>query len=72
MFIPIGFLIKHLWNFSNKKTLILGFSISLFIEIVQLFLNRTSDIDDLILNTLGTYLGILLLNLYSRYKKSSV
>lgn len=71
MFIPIGFLIKKLWNLSDKKTILIGFLISLFIEFVQLFLKRTSDIDDLILNTLGVYLGILLFNIYIKYKKKS-
>ena len=71
MFIPIGLLVKALWHFTNKKTIIIGFSISLFIEIVQLFLNRTSDIDDLILNTIGVFLGITLYNYYQKYKKKS-
>ena len=71
MFIPIGLLIKVLWNPSNKKSIISGLAISLFIEIVQLFLNRTSDIDDLLLNTLGVWLGIILYNYYQKYKKKS-
>ncbi len=71
MFIPIGLLVKSLWHFTNKKTIIIGFSISLFIEMVQLFLNRTSDIDDLILNTIGVFLGITLYDYYQKYKKKS-
>lgn len=34
-----------------------GFCVSLFIELCQLPLNRCSDIDDLILNTLGALAG---------------
>ncbi len=71
VFIPIGFFIKVLWNPSNRETVLIGFSISLFIEIVQLFLNRTSDIDDLILNTLGVILGIILYKFLIRFKKES-
>ena len=71
MFIPIGLLMKSLWHISDKKAIIFGFSISLFIEIVQLFLNRTSDIDDLLLNTIGVVLGIILYNYYQKYKKKS-
>lgn len=35
----------------------MGFLISLFIESIQLTLDRSSDIDDLILNTLGAIIG---------------
>lgn len=37
--------------------LISGFSFSLFIEITQLLNNRSTDIDDLILNTIGGLIG---------------
>lgn len=71
MFIPIGFLIKKIWDFSDKKVILIGASISLFIELTQLFLNRTTDIDDLILNTLGIFLGIVLNNYCNKIKKES-
>ncbi len=58
MFIPIGFFLLLLWGISYKRTLLVGFCISLFIEISQLFLNRNTDIDDLILNTFGVAIGI--------------
>lgn len=61
MFMPMGFLLPLL--FSNldslKKTVAIGFGTSLLIEFTQLFLLRSTDIDDLILNTLGTMLGYL-------------
>ena len=60
MFIPIGFFIKLLYKIDDKKVIIIGFSISLFIEVIQNFTGRETDIDDLILNTLGVYIGILL------------
>ena len=60
MFIPTGIvtpvLYRHLDSF--KKTVLTGFLISLAIEIIQLpFAVRASDIDDLILNTLGVAIG---------------
>lgn len=60
MFIPTGIvtpiLYEHLRNF--KKTVLTGFLISLTIEIIQLpFAVRASDVDDLILNTLGVVIG---------------
>ena len=60
MFIPIGFLIKLLWCVNDKKVVLYGFLISLFIEMTQIFVGRETDIDDLILNTLSTFIGVLL------------
>ncbi|MDD3218143.1 MAG: VanZ family protein [Lachnospiraceae bacterium] len=59
MFFPVGFLFPLLWERfrSMKKTVCTGFLISLMIECSQLFLARGTDVDDLILNTLGTLLG---------------
>lgn len=66
MFIPTGIMTpliyKHLDGF--KKTVLTGFLISLAIEIIQLpFAVRCSDVDDLILNTLGCIAGYGILSL---------
>lgn len=65
LFMPIGFFLPLLWNSFRRidKTVLIGFSISLFIEISQLFNFRATDLDDLIMNTLGTLLGYLLFQL---------
>lgn len=59
MFMPFGFFPAVLWN--NVKfwqAVNTTFSVSLFIEIVQLFIaGRATDIDDLILNVIGGILG---------------
>lgn len=60
MFVPTGILTpilyKHLATF--RKAVLTGFLISLAIEIIQLpFAVRASDVDDLILNTLGVMAG---------------
>jgi len=62
LFIPVGFLAPILWEEfrSLKKVTALGLGISLFIEIMQLFTFRTTDIDDLIANTLGTLVGFFI------------
>jgi glycopeptide antibiotics resistance protein len=60
IFIPVGLFIPLLYRASWKKTLLAGFSMSLFIEICQLPLSRWTDVDDLWLNTLGTLLGYIL------------
>lgn len=59
IFIPIGFMIPLLWNRFNRfwKVSLIGLSISLFIEITQLSQARSSDIDDLWLNTAGSMIG---------------
>ena len=59
MFMPFGFLLPLIWkNFRNaKKVVLMGFLMSLAIEICQLFNIRTTDIDDLLMNTLGTLVG---------------
>lgn len=76
MFMPLGFFIPLLWNISNKKVVIIGFCTSLFIELCQLFLIRGTDIDDLILNTIGVVLGLLLYKMFStfliKFRKNSM
>jgi glycopeptide antibiotics resistance protein len=59
IFMPIGFMIPLLWSKFNQfwKVALIGLGISLFIETTQLFQARSSDIDDLWLNTLGSLLG---------------
>lgn len=59
MFMPLGFFIPCLWNKKGLFTCITGALFSLFIEITQIFIGRYTDIDDLILNTLGVFLGYL-------------
>ena len=69
MFIPTGILTPVLYRHldSFKKTVLTGFLISLSIEIIQLpFAVRASDIDDLILNTLGVMVGY---SIYALVKK---
>ena len=59
MFMPFGFLLPLIWkNFRNaKKVVLMGFLMSLAIEICQLFNLRATDIDDLMMNTLGALVG---------------
>ena len=69
MFIPTGILIPLLYRNRNSfpKTVLTGFWISLTIEILQLpFAVRCSDVDDLILNTLGCMAGYGIVTLCRR------
>lgn len=62
LFIPFGFLLPLLWERYRPfwKTIFFGFLFSLAIELSQLFNRRVSDIDDLLMNTIGTFAGWLL------------
>lgn len=66
LFLPIGILPPLLWRQFQKprNIILLGFLLSLFIEIAQLFNFRTTDIDDLIMNTLGAAVGYLITTLF--------
>lgn len=59
MLIPFGaFLPIYFTKFRKLlPTVIAGMSMSLVIEILQLFTFRATDVDDLIMNTLGNLLG---------------
>lgn len=66
LFIPTGIVTPLIYPHLNsfKKTVMTGFLISLTIEIIQLpFAVRCSDVDDLILNTLGCVIGYGILSL---------
>lgn len=65
MFIPLGFLLAILWDGYNlKKTVFTGFIFSFIIEFFQLFNFRASDIDDLIMNTLGCLIGYIIYKIF--------
>ena len=66
-FMPFGFLLPTLWNKFRKfiPTVFAGFIFSLIIEVGQLFTIRATDVDDLIMNTLGTILGFILFKMLS-------
>lgn len=61
MFVPFGFLLPLVFNACRSfyKTGLVVISFSFSIELVQYFIGRSADIDDLILNTLGGMIGFL-------------
>ena len=67
MFVPLGFFPALLWRRARWwKSVLAAGGTSLFVELWQLFIDRSSDINDLILNTLGGLLGFGLFCLLSR------
>lgn len=68
LFIPLGTIVRRYFHRSVLATIIIGAATSLLIEATQLTglwgispcAYRVSDVDDLMLNTLGTTVGVLL------------
>ncbi|MCI8552379.1 MAG: VanZ family protein [Lawsonibacter sp.] len=58
MFMPLGFFPALLWRRHRWwKSLMFGFCTSVTIEFIQFFIGRSTDIDDVILNTAGALAG---------------
>lgn len=59
LFIPLGFFLPVLWQALNsiRKVTLSGLFLSLVIEFLQIFTLRATDINDLMTNTLGAFLG---------------
>lgn len=68
MTMPLGYFLREFFHVSIKKTILIGFLTSLLYEVTQLtglfFIYprayRIFDIDDLIINTIGAYLGYVI------------
>ncbi|MCU9614439.1 VanZ family protein [Caldibacillus lycopersici] len=79
IFIPMGFILPLLWKRFEKLIPAVGtcLGLSILIEVTQLFLPRATDIDDVIMNTLGGLIGFILYkigkkmasNSFSSYRK---
>ena len=62
MFMPLGFFPALLWRrWRWWKSLLAGFCTSSAIEFIQFFIGRSTDIDDIILNTTGALTGFWVL-----------
>ena len=61
LFLPLGFFLTVFWQKFRKfpRTMLFGFFCSLFIESMQIFTLRATDVNDLITNTFGAFLGWL-------------
>ncbi len=62
LFVPFGVFLVLLFNRGQKLVTVLlsGTALSFLIELLQLFGIRSTDIDDIILNTVGTFFGYLI------------
>ncbi|MEX1377881.1 MAG: VanZ family protein [Eubacteriales bacterium] len=60
MFIPLGFLTPIIFPRLQKKwlyTILLGFIFSISIELIQIFVGRFVQLNDVLMNTLGVFIG---------------
>lgn len=72
LFVPFGLFLplKFYKHRSFNKVVITGMLLSVMIECIQLFIpNRWTDIDDVILNTIGTGVGYCLFKLIHKILK---
>lgn len=67
LFVPLGFMLPAIWHKYRpfKITFFTGLGLSFIIEILQIFSNRLTDIDDLLTNTAGTIIGYYLSRMFT-------
>ncbi len=68
MFVPFGFLLPLIWKNLGRlpRVAAAGLGFSTIIEVGQLFSFRGTDVDDLLMNTLGAVIGLLIYKLWDR------
>lgn len=76
LFLPFGYLFFIMSRFHFKKTVLAGFSMSFLIELTQAGISlltqvayRVFDVNDLIFNTIGTFLGVILFLIFNLFAK---
>lgn len=62
LFVPFGFFLPIVWDTFRtiKNIALMGLLTTLFIELSQIFTFRTTDVNDIITNTLGTIVGYVI------------
>ena len=69
MFIPYGFFISYFLRIDKKRyVFILSLITSITIEVTQLIIGRVFDVDDILLNLLGAFVGFYIYRFLMRVK----
>lgn len=73
LFLPFGLFSSYTLKIHDKARLIVSLTIlaSITIECVQMAIGRVFDVDDILLNTLGGYVGFLLYKLIYKVKTNA-
>lgn len=78
LFVPLGFFLYQAFRTMRwQKAVLGGFLLSTMIELLQWMfsqsgiITRSSDIDDILLNTLGTALGCIVYQIYRKRKEKT-
>lgn len=66
LFAPVGFAACWAFNWGIGRGTLCGCLLSVFVELGQIFLPRTTDIDDIWMNTLGAFLGAVVWVIFRR------
>lgn len=69
LFVPLGFFLPVFWQrfLRLPGAVLFGFFCSSIIECLQIFTLRATDINDLMTNTLGTFLGWMIARIVLRF-----
>lgn len=69
MFMPYGFFIGYFLKINKVSVvLLLSMLVSTSIEVIQGYIGRVFDIDDIILNVIGSIIGFLIYKLFNKIK----
>ena len=72
MFIPMGIMLPLVFKNINKKNIfVIAILITLSIEILQPIVGRSFDIDDIIMNFIGSIIGYLAVTIFIRLKETN-
>lgn len=72
MFIPMGIMLPLVLKNINKKNIfVIAILITLSIEILQPIVGRSFDIDDIIMNFIGSIIGYLAVTIFIKLKETN-
>ena len=72
MFIPMGIMLPLVFKNINKKNIfVIAILITLLIEILQPIVGRSFDIDDIIMNFIGSIIGYLAVTIFIKLKETN-
>ena len=72
MFIPMGIMLPLVFKNINKKNIfVIAILITLSIEILQPIVGRSFDIDDIIMNLIGSIIGYLAVTIFIKLKETN-